>query len=154
MEKATFGAGCFWGVQAAIDRLKGIISSTAGFMGGAVDNPSYDQVCTGETGHAEVVHLVYDPGVISYPELLDTFWDIHNPTLLNQQGADTGSQYRSVIFYHNGKQKEMALESMKREQASGRHEGKIATAVERAGTFYPAGEEHQKYLQRKNLGRY
>lgn len=107
-EKATFGAGCFWGIEAAFNRVKGVVTTTVGYMGGHKTNPSYDEVCTGKTGHAEVVEVIFNPAVVSYRELLDVFWQIHDPTTLNRQGPDIGSQYRSVVFYHNPSQQEEA----------------------------------------------
>ncbi len=151
MKKATFGAGCFWGVQAAFDKLKGVVFSEVGYMGGTTTDPSYEDVCGGETGHAEVVQLIYDPNTISYEELLEEFWDIHNPTLMNQQGANVGAQYRSVIFYHTKEQKKGAEKSLEEQQKSGEYDTKIATKIEQAGTFYPAEEKHQKYLEKQNL---
>lgn len=152
MEKATFGAGCFWGVQAAFDKLTGVIYSEVGFMGGTKENPTYEEVSRGDTGHAEVVQLIFDPEKISYSKLLDEFWHIHNPTLLNQQGPDLGTQYRSVIFYHTEEQLKIAEESREKQQLSGNYEFKIATSIEKASTFYPADEKHQKYLEKQNLG--
>lgn len=152
MEKATFSAGCFWGVQAAFDKLSGVIYSEAGFMGGDVKDPTYHQVNTLDTGHAEVVQVIYDPEKINYEDLLSEFWEVHNPTLLNQQGADMGSQYRSVIFYNSEKQKKLAEHSKLEEQMSGKYDMKIATTIEPACTFYPAEEKHQKYLEKQNLG--
>lgn len=151
MEKATFGAGCFWGVQAAFDKLKGIVYSEVGFMGGSAKEPTYEQVSNRETGHAEVVQLIYDPEKISYEDLLKEFWQVHNPTLLNQQGLSEGTQYRSVIFYHNQQQKSIAEKAKKEEQLSGKYDIKIATDIEPATTFYPAEEKHQKYLEKQNL---
>lgn len=151
MEKATFGAGCFWGVQAAFDKLKGIVYSEVGFMGGTVKEPTYDQVSNEETGHTEVVQLIFDPDKISYEDLLKEFWEVHNPTLLNQQGPNEGTQYRSVIFYHNEQQKNKAEIAKNEEQLSGKYDIKIATAIEPASTFYPAAEKHQKYLEKQNL---
>ena len=150
-EKATFGAGCFWGVQAAFDKKKGIVFSEVGFMGGSVKDPTYKQVSTEETGHAEVVQLIYDPDKISYEDLLKEFWEIHNPTLLNQQGLNEGTQYRSVIFYHSKYQQNKAEEAKMKEQQSGKYDMKIATAIEPATTFYRAEEKHQKYLEKQNL---
>ncbi len=151
MKKATFGAGCFWGLQAAFDKLKGVVFSEVGYTGGTTSNPSYKEVCTGKTGHAEVVQLIYDSNIISYEELLDEFWDIHNPTLLNQQGMNVGDQYRSVIFYHTKDQKKTAEKSLEEQQKSGKYDSKIATQIEPAVTFYPAEEKHQKYLENQNL---
>lgn len=152
MEKATFGAGCFWGVQAAFDKLSGVVFTEVGFMGGDVKDPDYAQVCSGDTGHAEAVQVIFDPQKISYWQLLDEFWEIHNPTLLNQQGVDVGTQYRSVIFYHTEKQKKQAELSKVEQQQSGKYDIKIATQIQPASTFYPAEEKHQKYLEKQNLG--
>lgn len=152
MEKATFGAGCFWGVQAAFDKLSGVVYTEVGFMGGTLKDPTYTDVCNKDTGHAEVVQIIFDPEKISYENLLKEFWEIHNPTLLNQQGFDIGTQYRSVIFYHNEKQRKIAEMSKIELQQSGKYQFKIATVIEPATTFYPAEEKHQKYLEKQNLG--
>lgn len=152
MEKATFGAGCFWGVQAAFDKLSGVVYTEVGFMGGTLKDPTYTDVCNKDTGHAEVVQIIFDPDKISYENLLKEFWEIHNPTLLNQQGFDIGTQYRSVIFYHNEKQRKIAEMSKIELQQSGKYQFKIATVIEPATTFYPAEEKHQKYLEKQNLG--
>jgi peptide-methionine (S)-S-oxide reductase len=148
-EKATFGAGCFWGVEERFRKLKGVISTTVGYSGGDYPNPTYKNVCSGKTGHAEVVQVEFDPSIISYGELLDFFWKIHDPTSLNKQGWDVGNQYRSVIFYHTPEQKEKAEESKKRLEDSGRFKKKIVTAIEPAKEFYRAEEYHQKYIQKK-----
>lgn len=146
MEKATFGAGCFWGVEAAFQNIKGINSTTVGYMGGTTENPTYQQVCTGSTGHAEVVHLNFDPTIISYKQLLEIFWRIHDPTQHNRQGPDVGSQYRSVIFYHNNHQKQTAKHSKQQQQTQNNKE--ITTEITPAKTFYPAEEYHQKYYEK------
>lgn len=148
-EKATFGAGCFWGVQYEFDKLDGVAETAVGFMGGTTENPSYEKVCTGKTGHVEVVDLEYDPGKINYEDLLNKFFEIHDPTQMNRQGPDVGVQYRSVIFYHNDKQKELAEKIKKELQDSGKYGAKtIATAIEPAGEFYRAEEYHQKYVEK------
>lgn len=149
VEEATFGAGCFWGVEEAFREIKGIIETESGFSGGTVKSPSYERVCMGDTGHAEVVHLKFDPKKVSYKEILDIFWKIHDPTQVNRQGPDVGYQYRSIIFYHSEKQKEIA-EKMKEElEKSGKFSGKIATEIKPFEAFYRAEEYHQKYLMKK-----
>ena len=147
-ETATFGAGCFWHVQAAFDELKGVVKTTVGFMGGDVANPSYDQVSAGTTGHAEVCHVVYDPSKISYEKLLDAFWNMHDPTQVDRQGPDVGRQYRSVIYYHSPEQREAAEHSKAALEKSGTYSEPIATHIEKAGEFYAAEEYHQKYFEK------
>lgn len=148
MQQATFGAGCFWGVQAAFQTLEGVVQTMAGYMGGTLKNPTYEAVCTDTTGHAEVVHITYDETIISYENLLDIFWNIHDPTQYNRQGPDRGTQYRSVIFYHTEQQRSMALSS-KEQLASQKIYGKpIVTQIVKAQTFYPAEEYHQDYLKK------
>jgi peptide-methionine (S)-S-oxide reductase len=150
--KATFGAGCFWGVEAAFRKVPGVVDTAAGYMGGTVRNPSYEQVCTGETGHAEVVQVTYDPAKVSYEQLLEVFWSIHNPTQLNRQGPDIGPNYRSVIFYHTPEQAKIARNSKEELSISGRFGfGKIVTIIQPAGEFYRAEEYHQRYFE-KNRG--
>jgi peptide-methionine (S)-S-oxide reductase len=149
MEKATFGAGCFWGVEAEFRELPGVVDTAVGFSGGTTANPSYEQVCTGRTGHAEVVEVTYDPSKISYDTLLDTFWQIHDPTTRDRQGPDFGTQYRSVIFYHTPEQKAAAERSRAAAEASGRLRGPIVTQIEPAGPFYRAEEYHQRYLEKQ-----
>lgn len=147
---AMFGAGCFWGVEEAFRTCKGVLSTTAGYAGGRVKNPTYEQVCTDETGHAEVVQVEYDEKVISYEELLRIFWDNHNPTQLNRQGWDVGKQYRSVIFYFDEKQHEAAEKSKKELEKSKKWgDKKIVTSIEPAPPFYPAEKYHQKYLMKR-----
>jgi peptide-methionine (S)-S-oxide reductase len=146
-EKATFGAGCFWGVEETFRKLKGVISSTVGYAGGTKENPSYEDVCTDETGHAEVVEVEFDPSQISYEQLLDVFWSSHNPTTLNRQGPDVGTQYRSVIFYHSPEQK-AAAEKSKAEKAS-QFPRPIVTQIEPAPRFWRAEEYHQRYLEKR-----
>ena len=147
MEKASFGAGCFWGVEAAYQKIKGVVKTTVGYMGGTLKNPTYEQVCTGKTGHAETIQIIYNEEQISYYKLLEKFWEIHDPTQLNRQGLDLGTQYRSAIFYHNEKQKKIAEESRNKEQK--KYNKKIVTEISPATEFYPAEEYHQKYLQKQ-----
>jgi peptide-methionine (S)-S-oxide reductase len=148
-EKATFGAGCFWGVEAAFRRLAGVKSTQVGYAGGAMDHPTYQDVCTGRTGHAEVVEVAYDPQVVSYHDLLEVFWDNHNPTTLNRQGPDVGTQYRSVIFYHSPEQEAEARAS--RDAAQGRFPRPIVTQIVPAVSFWPAEDYHQQYLEKRGL---
>lgn len=145
---AMFGAGCFWCTEAAFQRIPGVIKVESGYAGGHVRNPTYRDVCTGETGHAEVVRVVFDPGKCTYDALLDLFWRIHDPTTLNRQGADEGTQYRSVIFYYSEEQRAMARQSQKRQEASGRYTSAIVTTLEKAGDFFPAEENHRDYYNR------
>lgn len=148
LKKATFGAGCFWGVEDIFRKLEGVMDTQVGYAGGDFDHPSYQDVCSGVTGHAEVVEVTYNPKIISYTDLLDIFWNIHDPTTLNRQGPDIGTQYRSVIFYHNSKQEELALESKKSLEASGRYEREIVTDIKPAGKFWRAEEYHQQYIEK------
>jgi len=145
MEIATFGAGCFWGVEAAFQKIKGVVKTTVGYMGGSVKNPTYEQVCADKTGHVEVIQITYNPEEITYEKLLETFWNVHNPIELNRQGPDIGTQYRSAIFYHNRKQKQIA-ERSKKEKNIGK---KIQTEIKPAKEFYPAEEYHQHYLKKQ-----
>lgn len=147
--KATFGAGCFWHVEEEFRKVKGIVKTTVGFMGGTLKNPSYKDVCTDKTGHAEVCQVEYDPKKVSYEKLLEIFWSMHDPTQFNRQGIDFGTQYRSVIFYYNKEQKKKALKSMEKEQKEYKKE--IMTQIIPAKQFYKAEEYHQKYLQKRNL---
>jgi peptide-methionine (S)-S-oxide reductase len=149
MEKATFAAGCFWGVEETFRQLSGVVDTAVGFMGGATANPSYREVCAGRTGHAEVVHLEYDPSRISYDALLDAFWSCHDPTTLNRQGPDVGDQYRSAIFYHTPAQEAAAHTSKDRVEEAGRFRRPIVTAIEPASTFWRAEEYHQRYLEKR-----
>jgi peptide-methionine (S)-S-oxide reductase len=151
MAKATFGAGCFWGVEAAFRRLKGVVSTAVGYAGGTLENPTYEDVCTDTTGHAEVVEVDYDPDKVSYEELLDVFWKSHNPTTLNRQGPDIGTQYRSVIFCHTPEQLAAAEASRDKLERSGRHKDRIVTEIEMAPRFYRAEEYHQRYLEKRGL---
>ncbi len=144
-DTATFGAGCFWCVEAVFERLKGVIEVKSGYMGGLVKNPSYEQVCTGKTGHAEVCQITFDPDTISYDELLEVFWKTHDPTTLNRQGADVGTQYRSVVFYHNSAQKERAEYYKAKLDAEKIYSDPIVTEISPAAEFYIAEDYHQNY---------
>jgi peptide-methionine (S)-S-oxide reductase len=150
-EKATFGAGCFWGVEAAFRQVHGVVATAVGYEGGTLDNPSYRDVCSHTTGHAEVVEVEYDSARVRYEDLLGVFWANHDPTQLNRQGPDVGDQYRSVIFYHSPEQQAAAEASRDAEAASGRHRRPIVTLIEPAGTFYRAEEYHQQYLEKRGL---
>lgn len=149
MEKATFAAGCFWGVEAAFRQIKGVVSTAAGYMGGNSKNPTYEDVCTDKTGHAEAVQVEYNPSKVPYERLLEVFWKNHDPTQLNRQGPDIGTQYRSAIFYHKGGQKKTALKSKENEQK--KHKNKIVTEIAPASAFYKAEEYHQQYLEKRGL---
>ncbi len=151
-EIATFGAGCFWGVEAAFQNIPGVLSTAVGYMGGNFDTPTYEDVCTENTGHAEVVHLEYNPDIVKYKDLLNTFWKIHNPTTLNRQGPDFGTQYRSVIFHHNEKQKNIAVESKNKLNKTDEYKNRIVTEITKAAKFCRAEEYHQKYIQKKGGG--
>jgi len=149
LEKATFGAGCFWHVEHAFGQVKGVKSTSVGYMGGSLKNPTYHDVCTDKTGHAEVVQVIFDPKIASYRSLLDLFWKIHDPTTPNRQGPDLGTQYRSAIFYHNLKQKEQSLQSKR--DAQEKFLNKIVTEIKKASDFYIAEEYHQKYFEKGNF---
>lgn len=149
MVKATFGAGCFWGVEAAFRKVPGVGDVTVGYMGGTVENPTYEDVCTGRTGHAEVVQVEYDPSEVSFDDLLDVFWRAHDPTTMNRQGPDVGTQYRSVIFRHSPEQQAAANASKEKLQASGRFSDPIVTEITPASAFYRAEEYHQRYLEKR-----
>jgi len=151
MELATFGAGCFWGVEVAFRNVSGVKDALVGYLGGTLANPTYKDVCTGRTGHAEVVQVQYDPGEVSYDRLLDVFWENHDPTTLNRQGPDVGTQYRSAIFYHTPQQKATAEASKARLEASGRLRRPVVTEITEASTFYPAEDYHQRYLEKRGL---
>jgi peptide-methionine (S)-S-oxide reductase len=151
--KATFGAGCFWQVEESFRQVKGIISTSVGYMGGHFPNPSYLDVLSRITGHAEVTQIKYDRTQVSYKELLEIFWQIHDPTQLNRQGADRGEQYRSVIFYHDREQEIEARLSKQKLQKSGRFEQEIMTQIQPASEYYLADESHQQYLAKKRLNR-
>ena len=147
--KATFGAGCFWGVEAAFRQVPGVTSTTVGYAGGTKENPSYREVCTGRTGHAEVVQVEFDAGRVSYEELLDVFWRIHDPTSLNRQGPDVGTQYRSVILFHDPEQQAAATAS--KEALQGRSKKPIVTEIVPASNFYRAEEYHQRYFEKRGV---
>jgi len=151
MEKATFGAGCFWGVEAAFLQVPGVIETAVGFMGGRTDKPSYKQVCYEDTGHAEVVHLTYDPAKVRYEQLLEVFWGNHDPTQLNRQGPDVGDQYRSAIFFHTPQQEAAARAAKQELEKSGRFRRPIVTVIEPAQEFFRAEEYHQKYFQKRGI---
>lgn len=148
MDKATFAAGCFWHVEEAFAKVKGVVSTRAGFTGGTSADPSYEDICTGTTGHAESVEVEFDPAKVTYADLLEVFWRIHDPTTPNRQGPDIGSQYRSAIFYHTPQQRDLAVASMEQAQARlGRR--RIVTQILEARAFYPAEEYHQRYLEKR-----
>ena len=150
-EVATLGAGCFWCIEAVYDQLDGVYSAVSGYMGGSVANPTYQAICTGTTGHAEVVQVVFDPKKIGYDEILSWFWQLHDPTTLNRQGADVGTQYRSAIFYHSDEQKKIAEASKKAHQED--FKDPIVTEITKISTFYPAEKYHQEYyFQNKSSG--
>jgi peptide-methionine (S)-S-oxide reductase len=149
MEKATFAAGCFWGVEAAFRRVKGVTTTTVGYTGGTMENPTYHDVCTDRTGHAEAVLVKYDPAQVAYEELLQVFWENHDPTTLNRQGPDAGSQYRSAIFYHTPQQEAAARASKERLEQSGRYHRPIVTQIVPSAPFYRAEDYHQQYLEKR-----
>jgi len=151
MEKATFGAGCFWGVEAAFRQIKGVSSTSVGYSGGALKNPTYRDVCSDRTGHAEVVEVVYDPERVSYDRLLQVFWENHNPTTLNRQGPDIGTQYRSAIFFHSPEQEATARASKAALEKSARYTRPIVTEITPAQEYYPAEDYHQQYLEKRGL---
>lgn len=151
METATFGAGCFWGVEDVFMRLPGVKETAVGYMGGTLANPSYEDVCSHTTGHAEVLQLKYDPREISLEKLLEVFWGCHNPTTKNQQGPDVGSQYRSAIFFHTPEQQVVAKKSKEALEKSGKFGRPIVTEITAAGPFYRAEEYHQKYFQKHGM---
>lgn len=149
MATATFAAGCFWGVEAAFRQIPGVTATAVGYSGGATPSPTYEEVCTDRTGHAEVVQVEFDPQKISYEQLLDVFWSNHNPTTVNRQGPDIGSQYRSAIYYHTPEQQAAAEASKERQNASGRFGRPIVTEITPASTFHRAEEFHQQYLEKR-----
>ena len=151
MEKATFGAGCFWGVEAAFRQVKGVQSTEVGYSGGLKEQPTYKDVCYGRTGHAEVVQVTYDPAVVSYDELLNVFWKIHDPTTVNRQGPDVGEQYRSAIFFHDTEQEHAARASKEALGRSGMHKRDIVTQIEPSAPFYSAEEYHQQYFEKQGI---
>ena len=147
MDKATFAAGCFWGVEAAFREMEGVISTRVGYTGGRTENPTYEQVCTDRTGHAEAVEVAFDESMVTYRDLLDRFWKIHDPTQLNRQGPDVGTQYRSAIFFHSPEQEVEARRSLEELQASSPRP--VVTEIVPAPTFYEAEEYHQRYLEKR-----
>ncbi len=149
MRKATFGAGCFWGVEETFRHVPGVVNTAVGYSGGTLENPTYEDVCTDRTGHAEVVQVEYDPARVRYEQLLDVFWNAHDPTTPNRQGPDVGTQYRSVIFYHDDEQKAAATASKEKLQASGRFRRPVVTEIVPAAPFYRAEEYHQRYLDKR-----
>lgn len=151
LETATFSAGCFWGVEEAFRKTAGVTSTSVGYTGGTTVNPTYEQVCSGRTGHSEAVEVVFDPARVSYDRLLNLFWSIHDPTTPNRQGPDVGTQYRSAIYYHSPAQEAAARASLQKLQASGKYRGKIVTQIVPAGPFYRAEEYHQQYLEKQGL---
>jgi peptide-methionine (S)-S-oxide reductase len=148
-EIATFGAGCFWGVESAFRRVPGVLDTAVGYSGGHLEKPTYKDVCTDETGHAEVVQVTFDPEKLSYSQLLDVFWKIHDPTQLNRQGPDFGRQYRTAIFFHSPEQEEAARKSKQALEASGKFRRPIATEISPAATFWRAEDYHQRYLEKR-----
>jgi peptide-methionine (S)-S-oxide reductase len=148
MEKAMFGAGCFWGVEQFFREVPGVIEAVSGYAGGHVDNPSYKQVCTDATGHAEVVEVTFDPSKVSYARLVDLFFKMHDPTQMNRQGPDVGTQYRSVIFTHSPEQARIAAEEKAKAEASGRYKRPVVTSIEAAKPFWRAEEYHQHYFEK------
>jgi peptide-methionine (S)-S-oxide reductase len=150
-EKAIFGAGCFWGVEAAFRAVEGVHEAICGYSGGRWQNPTYHDVCTGDSGHAEVVQVEYDPFRVSYDALLDVFWNSHNPTTLNRQGPDTGTQYRSAIFFYTAEQEAAARVSKEKQEQSGRWLGPIVTEISPAREFYRAEEYHQRYFEKHDI---
>jgi peptide-methionine (S)-S-oxide reductase len=151
-DTATFAAGCFWGVQVEFDKVKGVVQTTVGYTGGHTEKPTYKDVCSDNTGHAEALQVVFDPAVVTYEQLLDKFWSMHDPTTLNRQGPDFGSQYRSVIFYHSPEQQAAAVSSKEKLEKAHRFPRPIVTQIAPAVTFWPAEEYHQKYFQKHGGG--
>ncbi len=157
MEKAIFGAGCFWGVEAAFRQEKGVVSTAVGYSGGATENPTYEEVCTGRTGHAEVVQVEFDPGKVSFEELLNLFWALHDPTTLNRQGPDVGTQYRSAVFFLTPEQEAAALaskaevEKVQKEKRFRWFQKEIVTEITPASAFYMAEDYHQQYFEKRGL---
>jgi len=151
MEKATFGAGCFWGVEATFRSIPGVVSTLVGYCGGKTDNPTYQDVCTDTTGHAEVVEITFDPAQLPYEQLLETFWKLHDPTTPNRQGPDVGSQYRSVIFFYSPAQEAAARAARERLDKSGKFRNPVVTQIIPAAPFYKAEDYHQRYLEKRGL---
>jgi peptide-methionine (S)-S-oxide reductase len=152
MEKATFGAGCFWGVEEVYRKLEGVLETRVGYMGGAAENPTYEQVCGGQTGHAEVCEVCFDSAVVSYRQLLEVFWEMHDPTQVNRQGPDAGQQYRSIVFYGSAEQQAEAEQSKAKLESSGSYQGPLATSIEKLAEFWLAEEHHQRYFERNGGG--
>ena len=152
VQKATFAAGCFWGVETAFRKIEGVVDVAVGYMGGGTENPTYKEVCTDQTGHAEVVQVDFDPDKVSYPQLLDTFWQCHDPTQLNRQGPDVGTQYRSAIFFHSPEQESEADAAKEQLAVNGKYSQPVATLVKPAAEFYRAEEYHQQYLAKRGMG--
>lgn len=150
-QKATFAAGCFWGVEAAFRRVPGVIATTVGYTGGTTPNPTYEDVCSDRTGHAEAIEITFDPSEVSYERLVEIFFQSHDPTTVNRQGPDVGSQYRSAIFFHDAAQQAVALASKEKMQQSGRFRRPIVTEIVPAAPFYRAEEYHQRYLEKRGL---
>ena len=148
-DKATFAAGCFWGVEAAFRQVPGVLATSVGYAGGTKERPTYEEVCTGRTGHAEAVEVEFDPARVTYDQLLDVFWSEHDPTQLNRQGPDHGTQYRSAVFFHSPEQEAAALASRERVQSRSRKE--VVTEITAASEFWPAEEYHQRYLEKRGL---
>jgi len=151
MEKATFAAGCFWGVEETFRNVEGVVGTTVGYTGGHTENPSYEDVCSGTTGHAEAVQVEFDPNIVSYERLLEIFWECHDPTTLNRQGLDIGSQYRSAVFYHNSDQQLKAEEIKQKLDGSGLLKRPVVTVIDCVETFYPAEEYHQQYFKKRGM---
>lgn len=151
-EVATFGAGCFWGIESTFRQVDDVVDAAVGYAGGHVEEPTYEEVCSGRTGHAEVVRVEFDPDRVSYDDLLEVFWRIHDPTQCDRQGPDVGTQYRSVIFAHSEEQRRRAGESKERLEASGRLDRLVATAIESASPFWRAEEYHQRYFEKRGGG--
>ena len=152
MAVATFGAGCFWGVELTFQKTKGVTSTSVGYSGGTTHNPTYEEVCTGRSGHAEVVQVEFDPSIVSYEELLDVLWGCHDPTTLNRQGPDRGTQYRSAIYYNSPEQEAYAMASKAKADKSGRFSSPIVTEITSASEYYMAEDYHQKYLEKRGMG--
>lgn len=150
-KKATFGAGCFWGVEAGFRKVEGVVATAVGYAGGSMERPTYKDVCRGDTGHAEVVEVTYDPERVSYDDLLRVFWEAHDPTTLNRQGPDIGDQYRSAIFFHDAEQEAAARRSKADLEGTGRFKRPVVTQIEPASTFYRAEDYHQQYLEKRGL---
>jgi len=148
-ETATFAAGCFWQVEVEFRNTDGVVDAVVGYIGGSSERPTYEEVCSGSTGHAEAVEVTFDPNEVSYEQLLEVFWGLHDPTQMNRQGPDVGTQYRTAIFFHTPQQQEEAIASRERQQAN--HKQPIATEIVPAGSFWPAEDYHQRYLEKRGL---